>query len=308
MFTILSRIIHYGFKNFWRNGLLSTAMIAIMTLSLLVFSGLILANVATGQMISFLKDKIDISVYFKSTASEDQILNIKSILEGTPEIKAVDYISSDKALENFKTEHANDPTIVQSLDQLSANPFEATLNIKAHDTSQYGAIDEYLKAGAISQYVDKVDYAQNQVVINRLTAIINGVNRAGLILTIILTLIAGLVVFNTVRLAIYSNRDEIGVMRLVGASNIFVRGPYIVEGLIGGFFSAIISTIFIALLIGAIPFIFPNSSYVDVSLPGFSFSGYVYANLFKLFIYQLLFGIFVATASSFIAVRKYLRS
>jgi len=116
------------------------------------------------------------------------------------------------------------------------------------------------------------------------------------------------VVFNTVRLAIYSNRDEIGVMRLVGASNIFVRGPYIVEGLIGGFFSAIISTIFIVLVIGAIPFIFPGSSYMDVSLPGFSFSGYVYSNIFKLFIYQLLFGIFVATVSSFIAVRKYLRS
>jgi len=178
MFTILSRIIHYGFKNFWRNGLLSTAMIAIMTLSLLVFSGLILANVATDQMITFLKDKIDISVYFKNTAPEDAILNIKSILEGMPEVKAIDYISSDKALENFKTEHANDPTIIQSLDQLSANPFEATLNVKAHDPSQYGTIDQYLKADALSQYIDKVDYAQNQVVISRLTTIISGINRA----------------------------------------------------------------------------------------------------------------------------------
>lgn len=308
MFTILSRIIHYGFKNFWRNGLLSTAMTAIMTLSLLVFSGLILANVATGQMITFLKDKIDISVYFKSTAPEDAILNIKSILEGMPEVKVADYISSDKALENFRAEHANDPTILQSLDQLSANPFEATLNIKAHEPGQYGTIDEYLKADAISQYVDKVDFAQNQVVISRLTSIINGVNRAGLILTIILTLIAGLVVFNTVRLAIYSNRDEIGVMRLVGASNVFVRGPYLVEGIIGGFFSAIISTVFIVLLVASIPLIFPGSSYIDVSLPGFNFSGYVYSNLFKLFIYQLLFGISVSMVSSFIAVRKYLRS
>jgi cell division transport system permease protein len=264
--------------------------------------------VATGQTIAFLKDKIDISVYFKSTAPEDAILNLKSILEGMPEVKLVDYVSSDKALENFKTEHSNDPTIVQSLNQLSTNPFEATLNIKANDPSQYGTIDQYLKADALSQYVDKVDYAQNQVVISRLTSIINGVNRAGLILTIILTLIAGLVVFNTVRLAIYSNRDEIGVMRLVGASNIFVRGPYIVEGIIGGFFSAVISTIFITLLIAAIPLVFPGSSYVDVALPGFSFSGYVYSNIFNLFLYQLLFGIFISTASSFIAVRKYLRS
>ena len=109
MLTILSRIIHYGFKNFWRNGLLSTAMIAIMTLSLLVFSGLIIANVATDRTISFLKDKIDISVYFKNTASEDSILNIKSALDGLPEVKSVEYISSDKALEIFKAEHADDP-------------------------------------------------------------------------------------------------------------------------------------------------------------------------------------------------------
>src|SRR3990167_5455478 len=102
MFTILSRIIHYGFKNFWRNGLLSTAMIAIMTLSLMVFSGLILANVATDKAVSFLKDKIDISVYFKNTAPEDNILSIQTALEGLPEVKSVEYISSDKALEIFK--------------------------------------------------------------------------------------------------------------------------------------------------------------------------------------------------------------
>lgn len=308
MFTILSRIIHYGFKNFWRNGLLSTAMIAIMTLSLLVFSGLILANVATDNAITFLKDKIDISVYFKNTAPEDSILNIKSALESLSEVKGVEYVSSDKALETFKAEHANDPTITQSLDQLGANPFQASLNIKAHSPDQYQKIDQYLKADALAQYIDKVNFAQSQVAISRLSSLISGVNRAGLLLTIILTLIAGLVVYNTVRLAIYSNRDEIGVMRLVGASNIFVRGPYLIEGLIAGFFSAIISTAAILIVVASIPWIFSQSAYMDAALPGFSFSGYVYSNIFKLFLYQLIFGIGVAMVSSFIAVRKYLRT
>lgn len=307
MLTILSRIIHYGFKNFWRNGLLSTAMIAIMTLSLVVFSGLLLANVATDQMIGFLKDKIDISVYFKNTAQEDAILNIKTALEGLSEVKSVEYISSDRALELFKNEHANDPAVTQSLNQLSANPFQAALNIKAHSPEQYASIDNYLKADSLQQYIDSVSFAKNQVVINRLTSLINGVNRFGLLLTILLSLIAGLVVFNTVRLAIYSNRDEIGVMRLVGASNLFVRGPYLIEGLIGGFFSAVLCTLIIAILIAAIPWIFPSASYMDISLPGFSLTSYVYSHLFVYFLYQLAFGIGVATVSSFIAVRRYLQ-
>ncbi len=308
MFTILSRIIHYGFKNFWRNGLLSTAMIAIMTLSLMVFSGLILANVATDKAVSFLKDKIDISVYFKNTAPEDNILSIKTALEGLPEVKSIEYVSSDKALETFKAEHANDPAITQSLDQLGANPFQGSLNIKAYSPDQYEKIDQYLKADALVQYIDKVNFAQSQTAIDKLSSLISGVNRAGLLLTIILTLIAGLVVYNTVRLAIYSNRDEIGVMRLVGASNIFVRGPYLIEGLIAGFFSAIISTVAILVLVGLVPWIFSQSASTEVTLPGFSFNGYIYANIFKLFLYQLIFGVGVATVSSFIAVRKYLRS
>lgn len=308
MFTILSRIIHYGFKNFWRNGLLSTAMIAIMTLSLLVFSGLLLANVATDNMIGFLRDKIDISVYFKNTAKEDTILNIKSALEGLSEVKSVEYISTDKALEIFKAENADNPNITQSLNQLGNNPLQASLNIKAYKPEQYAAIDNYLKDPNLNQYIDTVSFSKNQDAINNLASIINGVNRFGLALTIILSLIAGLVVFNTVRLAIYSNRDEIGVMRLVGASNLFVRGPYLIEGIIAGFFSAIISTVALLILVASVPWLFSQSSYANLSLPGFSFSGYIYTNIFKLFLYQLIFGIGVAMVSSFIAVRKYLRT
>src|SRR5438477_247908 len=115
MVTIFSRIINYGFTNFWRNGLLSTATVAIMTLSLLVFVGLLMANAVTGAMINTVKDKIDISVYFKAGVPEDQILNIKQSLENLPEVRAAEYISADQALQNFKSKHANDPEVLQSL-------------------------------------------------------------------------------------------------------------------------------------------------------------------------------------------------
>lgn len=308
MLTILSRIVHFGLKNFVRNGLLSTATVAIMTLSLVVFTGLIVANVVTGNMITYIKDKIDVSAYFKTGAPEDQILAIKQSLEKLPEVKSVEYISSDQALEIFKTNHANDATIAQSLQELGANPLEASLNVKAYDPNKYSVIADYLQRPDLQQYVDRVSYSKNQLVIDRLVGIINGVNRVGLLMTILLTLIASLVVFNTIRLVIYSNRDEITIMRSVGASNVLVRGPYIVEGVIVGVLAAVFALVIVLLFFFATPFLYGNHTYFDISVPGFNLSQYFYSHLLGLLGYGLLFGIGVASVSSFFAVRRYLKN
>lgn len=307
MVTIFSRIIHYGFTNFWRNGLLSTATVAIMTLCLLVFLGLILANVVTTNLVNFIKDRIDISVYFKTIAPEDQILNIQSSLEKLPEVKSVEYISADQALENFKNAHQNDPTVLQSLNELQANPFQPTLNIKSNDPNKFSSIAGYLDTPDLNQYIDNVSYSKNQVVIDRLVGIIADVNRIGLTITIILSLIAGLVVYNTIRLVIYSNRDEISIMRAVGASNALVRGPYIVEGFITGAIASILSLFIFIILFVAFPAVYSSSGF-SLSIPGFDTGQYLLSNSFKLLGYQLLFGIGLAALSSFFAVRKYLRN
>lgn len=308
MVTVLSRIINFGFTNFWRNGLLSTATVAIMTLSLLVFVGLILANAVTGTMIDLVKDKIDISVYFKTNAPEDQILNIKDSLEKVSEVKSVEYISSDKALIIFKEVHKDDPAILQSLEELQNNPFQPSLNIKAHDPNKYGTIAAYLEAPELKQYMDNISYSKNQVVIERLVSLISNVNRIGLTVTIILSLIAGLVVYNTIRLVIYSNRDEISIMRAVGASNVLVRGPYVVEGVITGVIAAALSLIILFLFFVIIPAVYSSPTYFDFSIPGFNMGSYLAANFGKLLLYELLFGIGVAVISSFFAVRRYLRN
>lgn len=308
MVTIFSRIIHYGFTNFWRNGLLSTATVAIMTLSLLVFIGLILANAVTGGMVDVVKDKIDIGVYFKTNVPEDQILNVKQSLERLSEVRVVEYVSADQALELFKEKHKDEPAVLQSLEELRDNPFQPYLNIKAHDPSKYNSIAGYLEADELKQYVDDIDYNKNQIVIERLITLISNVNRIGLTVTIVLSLIAGLVVYNTIRLVIYSNRDEIGIMRAVGASNVLVRGPYIVEGVITGVISAVLSLLVIFLFFVIIPAIYNSPTYFDISVPGFDMGDYFGANFGKLLGYQLLFGIGVAVASSFVAVRKYLKN
>ncbi len=303
MVTVISRIINFGVKNFRRNGWLSTATVAIMTIALLVFVSLILFGVVTNRAASSIQDKIDISAYFTTNTSEDQILNIKQSLESLPQVQSVEYVSRDEALAIFKQNHASDPTISQAINELSTNPLEASLNIKAKNPSQYADIAQYLNASNIAQYLDgPPSYYNNQSVIDRLAKIINVVTTGGLVVTLILAIIAGLVVFNTIRLAIYSNREEIGVMRVVGASNSFVRGPYVVEGILCSTIAALISVILVA------PALYFASPYLDVFIPGLGIFHYFYTHVFLLFLYVLLFGVVIGIISSLVAVRRYLRN
>lgn len=308
MITVISRIVHYGLKNFWRNGLLSTATTAIVTLALVVFAGLIFANATTTNIVNFLKDKIDVSVYFQLNTPEDEILRVQEDLQRLPEVRSVSYVSTDRALEIFKERHQDDPDITRSLEQLSFNPLKASLDIKAHDPGNYAAIADYLGGAGLSQYIDNVNYSQNQEAIDNLAAIISNVDRAGLLITIFLSLIAGLVVFNTIRLAIYSNRDEISIMRAVGASNAFVRGPYVVEGILIGLIAAVVSLLFIVIGFLAAPLIYETNGAFDTSIPGFSLVSYFYQNFWKIFLYQALFGVALTSISSWIAVKRYLRN
>ncbi len=301
MFTILSRIIKYGILGFRRGGWLSAATVAIMVLTLLVFEGLIFFNVLTKIAIESFQDKIDISVYFKAEAPEDDILKIKSSLESLAEVKKVEYISRDKALEIFQAKHEKDQTISEALDELKDNPLLASLNIKAYNSSDYAAINNYLSADSFKKSVEKISYAQNSLVIERLTKIISTAKKAGVFLTILFAAVAVLITFNTIRLAIYSYREEIGIMRLVGASNSFIQGPYIFEGIIYGLIAGVLSFII------ALPLIYYTAPYIRVLIPEMSLWFYLLSNIFTLLFYQIIFGIVLGAVSSVIAIRKYLR-
>lgn len=300
MVTVLSRIIQYGWKNFIRNGLLSTTTVAIVTLSLVVFLGLVLFNVLIGQTVTAIQDKIDISVSFKKVTPEDEIFNVQRSLEGLPEVRSVEYVSRADALKKFQDQHADSSDISQALQELSDNPLEASLNIRAKDPEQYKVIADYFENPTLGRFVSHVSYAKNQIIINRLNDIARNINRGGFLVTVILVIVSGLVVFNTIRLAIYSNRDEIGIMRAVGASNRFVRGPYVVEGIIVGFVSAILSIII------ALPALSSVDPYISQAVPEASILRYFFENLPILLLYQLLTGVLVSAISSFIAVRRYL--
>lgn len=301
MFTTLSRIIKYGILGFRRSGWLSAATIVIMVLTLMIFEGLIIFNVVTKSAIVFLQDRIDISVYFKQDAPEDDILKLKNSLESLIEVKKVEYISRDKALEIFRAKHESDRTISEALGELKDNPLLASLNIKANDTKDYVVINNYLSSESLKKIVSKISYAQNSLVIERLTRIVDIAKRAGVFMTILFSAVAVLIAFNTIRLAIYSYREEIGIMRLVGASNAFIQGPYAVEGVIYGLISGVLSSIAI------LPIAYYVSPYLKVLIPEMSLWSYVVSNLFSLVGCQIIFGIALGAISSIIAIRKYLR-
>jgi cell division transport system permease protein len=301
MLTTLSRVIKYGLVGFWRNGWLSTATIAIVFLVLVGFGGLLMFNSLANIVLTDIQDKIDISVYFKLDAPEDRMLQLQRSLESLPEVKKVEYISRDKALETFKAQHKDDTTVSQALEAIDANPLAASLNIKARELKDYATIAGYVDKDTFREITDKVSYTQNIGVIDRLKKIKGTVEQGGLLLIVFISLIAALIIFNTIRLAIYSNREELSVMRLVGASNFFIRGPYMVEGIIYGVTGSIMSVIVVT--IG----VFYAAPYAKIFVPDINGWAYYLSNFFMFMSAQILFGVGLGVVSSYIAVKKYLK-
>ncbi len=300
MATSLFRIIRYGVQSFWRNKWLSSATIAVMVLALLVFSGLILFSVLTNNALAILRDKIDVNVYFKDGVSEDSILKLKRSLATLPEVKDVEYISKEQALQQFQERYKDDAVVQQAVSILDSNPLSASLNIKAHDPTQYPIIASYLGNQDLKDLVDQVNFAQTQIVIGRLAAIVDTVQRSGIALTVVLAIVAVLVTLNTIMLTIYSTRNEIGIMRLVGASNEFIRGPYLVQGVMYGIIAAFLS------LLVMMPIVYASNPYIKILMPGVDMQSYFYSHLPSLLLYQLAFGIVLGVISSGIAVARYL--
>jgi cell division transport system permease protein len=301
MLTAFSRIIKYGFQGFWRNGWLSTTTISILIITLVVFESLIIFRIITKAALAEIQDKIDISIYFKTDAPEDEILKIKKSLESLPEIKDVEYISRDLAIEIFKNKNKDNEIVTKSLEEIQTNPLSASLNIKARNSKDYALIASRLTNLESKELFKEITYNEKVTVIETLNKIIDIVERGVVAITLFFTAIAILVTFNTIRLAIYSNREEISIMRLVGASNYFIRGPYMIEGIIYGAISAICS------LIITMPFIYFFSPYIKILIPSMNLWLHFLSNIIIFLGYQLFFGITLGAISSYIAVKKYLK-
>ena len=302
--TTFKRIIRAGFLNFKRSGLVSWAAVLVVTITLSVITLIILLQAVLHFSLTQIKDKVDVTIYFTVGAPEDQITLLKSSLEKLPEVAKVTYTSADQALQNFRDRHQGDYPTIQALDELGSNPLGAFLNVKAKDIGQYESIANFMKSdnalvSGSASIIDKVDYFQNKLVIDRLNTIISGAQKLGFLVTLLLVIISIIITFNTIRLTIFISREEINVMRLVGASKMHVRGPFMIEGVIYG----VIATIFTLVLF------WPASAWLGHNMTdflGINLYTYYLSNFFQIFAILSLSGIILGIISSFLAVRKYL--
>ncbi len=304
--TNTKRIIRTGFFNFWRNGTVSLASVLIMMVTLFVIGFLIFGSAILNTSLAELRNKVDINVTFIPTAPEDEIVSMQHSLENLPEVSLVTYVSREEALEAFKLRHQNDQSILAALGELSDNPLGATLNIKAKDPSQYESIAQFLGSkNTISTsgvtIIDHVNYYQNKVAIDKLTRIINAAHSLGFAITLAFILISVLIAFNTIRLTIYIAKDEISVMRLVGASTAYIQGPFVVVGVIYGLVAAIL-TLFIFL-----PITYWLGQVTQNFFIGLNIFSYYLHNLPQIFLLIVISGIMIGGVSSILAIRRYLK-
>lgn len=305
--TTAKRIARYGFIGFIRNGFVSLAAVLIMTITLFVMAALFIGGAALSSTLKQLTDKVDVTVYFTTSAAEDQIQQMQRSIEALPEVANVNYVSRDEALAQFKERHQNDQLTMQALQELGDNPLGASLEVRAKDTSQYESIAKFLDAqqssgSEVGAAIDKVDFYQNKTAIDRLTNIIDTSRSLAIAIAIILGFASVLIAFNTIRLAIYTSRDEIGVMNLVGASHWYVRGPFVIAGVLYGLLSGAIVLIALYPLTA---WLGPGSEQFFGSFNVFSY----YVGTFPLlFLIVMGVGAVLGALSSFLAVRRYLRS
>jgi len=301
MSAYYSRIIKAGFINFTRNGWVTLATVMIMVITLFVIGSIMLSNVLLVSVLTRIEKKVDVSIYLKTTAQEEDILILKSKLENLPEVDEIRYTTREEALSSFMERHKNNALITQSLDELGDNPLGASLNVHAKNSEQYESVAMFLSSPAFSSIIDKINYFQNKIVIERLSNILTTSRRAGFGISLVLAVIAVLVAFNTIRLAIYTSKDEISVMLLVGAKNSFIRGPFIVEGILYGIISAFVT------MVAFYPLTLWLGPKAEFFFGGLNLFEYYISNFFQFFIILLFIGTILGSFSSFIAIRRYLK-
>jgi cell division transport system permease protein len=277
-----------------------------MTVTLGIIGALMFLSALLTFTLDSIREKVNISVYFVTSAAESEVLALKNKIEQLPQVSTVSYLSREDALLAFRERHAHDQLTLQALDELGENPLSASLEISAKDPAQYESIAATLAtipalSSSGASIVDRINYAQNKEVIERLNRAITATQDLGLVVVLVFALASVLIAFSTIRLAIFTSKDEIGVMRLVGASNTYIRGPFVVAGVLTG----LLATAIVLLLM------WPVSWYLGGNtagwLGGFNFFTYYIQNF--LFIGGVLLGsgVVLGGLASLLAIRRYLK-
>jgi len=302
--TTIKRIVRAGWLNFQRNAFVSLTAVVVMVVTLFVITSTIFLGAVLDATLQDIRNRVDVRVVFNTDAPVNEITVLQGLLENRPDVREVRYTSREQALAAFENRHQGDEIILQALAELDGNPLGASLNIQAEDPSSYRDITDWI---ATTNYfgqggiIDTVNFEDNEVAINRLTSFMNGVERLGLIVTIALVIVSILITFNTIRLTIYASRDEIAIMRLVGASAGYIRGPFVVSGVIYGSIASAFT------IVAFYPLTFWLGGVTAGYIQDLDLLKFYLDNLIQIALLIVFSGIFIGAMSSYLAVKRYLK-
>jgi cell division transport system permease protein len=277
--------------------------VMIITLTIVLFS--VLTNAAFNNTIGQITAKIDVSVYLKDSAPPAQVEQLLDDLRGLPNVQQVTYLDKSQALEAYKQQNAGNTQLLSAINQTD-NPIPATIRIKPRELNRIQDIQVSLEQQHYKPLIDQISYnGDRKAAIDKIAHATNLLKRAGVVAVVVFAVISVLIIFNTIQMAIFNRRDELTIMRLLGASTWYIRGPFVVEAILYGVISALVSVLLIHSLFVA------SSSALQASSLGLLDINYA-ATYFRdrfwmLLTMQLALGILIGAASSIVATRRYLK-
>jgi cell division transport system permease protein len=302
----LGRIVRTGGINFFRNAWLSVAATAVMVITLTIILFSFIANATFANTVQQITDRIDISVFLKDSVNEQQREELIARLKNFENVRSVEYVSKDQALEDYKEQNADNLDLLVAISQTD-NPLPASLRIKPNDPERIEEIRQFLEQPDIKELQsDETSYSgDRKEAVDKITQATGFLRTAGIAGVIVFTVISMLIIFNTIQMAIFNRREELTIMRLLGANSWYIRGPFIVETVLYGIVAAVISISVCSALFNVQASAFDSSS---LGLLDIQYANRYFSQLFwKIMLVQLAIGITIGAASSYIATRRYLK-
>lgn len=298
----LYRIIKFSFQDIVRNVWLTIVTVTILLLALFSINTLITVRLISDNAVAAIKEKIDISLYLKPETTETEIMALKAKIASSPQVKNILYVSKQSAIDSFRQKYQNDPAILAALKELGRNPLSPSLMIIPKNFDESELVINNLKM-IDSPIIESRDFSDNTVILSKINNITKRVNQVGFFIIFVFILTSLLVVYNAIRVAIYTHRQEIEIMRLVGASNFFIYMPYL--------FSALVYALLSVLIIISVfyPFLTLLQPYLETFFTGYNINilSYFVDNFLFIFGAQFLAVLTINVIASLFAVRKYAR-
>jgi cell division transport system permease protein len=300
-----SRIIRTGATNFVRNAWLSVAAMAVMIITLTIVLFSVVTNATFSNTIAQITAKIDVSVYLRDSAQPAQVEQLLGDLRGLANVQQVTYLNKEQALDAYKQQNAGNTQLLSAINETD-NPIPATIRVKPRDLNKIPEIQTALEQKKFSPLIDQISYnGDRKAAIDKIAHATDLMKRAGIMAVVVFAIISVLIIFNTIQMAIFNRRDELTIMRLLGASTGYIRGPFVVEAIMYGVISALVSVLLIHSL-----FVASSSALQATSLGLLDInyaSTYFNAHFLQLLTMQLTLGILIGAASSTVATRRYLK-